>query len=99
MFNHKQERNLSPERLEYLKSRKRRKVSVLVTQIVILVVFLAQWEILARLNIVDSFITSQPSRIVNTIINLYKEGQLLHHIGITCLETVVALQPVQCLVR
>ncbi len=89
MFKHKQETNLSQERLEYLKSKKRRKVSVLVTQLVILVVFFAQWEILARLNIVDSFITSQPSRIVNTIINLYREGQLFHHIGITCWETVV----------
>lgn len=80
--------NISKERLAYLRAKKRRKVSVLATQILLLVAFFAQWEILARLNIVDSFITSQPSRIINTIANLYREGQLFHHIAITCWETV-----------
>lgn len=39
MFKHKQTTILSKERFEYLKAKKRRKVSVLVTQLVILVVF------------------------------------------------------------
>ena len=37
---------VSEERLEYLKSRKVKKVSIILTQILILVVFLAQWEII-----------------------------------------------------
>jgi NitT/TauT family transport system permease protein len=80
---------VSKERLAYLKQIKVRKVSITLTQILILIVFLAQWEILARLKIIDPFITSQPTRIINTILNLYRENQLFQHIGVTCLETVV----------
>lgn len=81
--------NVSSERLNYLKAIKVKKISILLTQLMILIIFFAQWEICARLKIYDSFITSQPSRIVNTIINLYNEGQLFQHIGITCWETIV----------
>lgn len=81
--------NVSKERLAYLKTIKVKKTSILVIQILILIVFFAQWEICARLKIIDPFITSQPSRIVNTILNLYKEGQLFQHIAITCWETIV----------
>jgi NitT/TauT family transport system permease protein len=80
---------VSIERLEYLRTRKSKKVSIILTQILILTVFLVQWEICARLKIIDSFITSQPSRIVSTIINLYNEGQLFQHIAVTCWETIV----------
>lgn len=81
--------NLSSERIEYLRARRKRKILINLTQVLILLVFFALWEILARLKVIDSFITSQPSRIINTISNLYNEGQLFQHIGITCLETVV----------
>lgn len=80
--------NLSNERKLYLKRLKKEKTSVLVTQILILVGFIALWEILANLNIIDSFITSQPSRILNTLINL-SSNDLLHHICVTTYETVV----------
>jgi NitT/TauT family transport system permease protein len=48
----------------------------------------AFWEIAANLKFIDSFVTSQPSRMVKTLINLYKDGDLFLHIGVTCLETV-----------
>lgn len=83
------ELEISKERLEYLRSRKIRKTSIFITQVLILIAFFVSWEVCARLKIIDSFITSQPSRIVNSIINLYNEGQLFHHIGITCWETIV----------
>ena len=37
---------------------------------------------------IDSFITSQPSRILKTFINLF-ENKLLMHLGITCEETLI----------
>lgn len=80
--------SLSNERKLYLKKLKREKFLVVLTQILLLVGFIAVWEILARLNIIDSFITSQPSRILNTLINL-TSNDLLHHIGVTTYETVV----------
>ncbi|WP_027631211.1 ABC transporter permease [Ruminiclostridium cellobioparum] len=81
--------NPSKERIQYLKARKRKKFLISLTQIMLLIVFIAQWEICARLKLIDPFITSQPSRIVNTIIRLYNEGQLFQHIGVTCFETIV----------
>ncbi|EGW40541.1 ABC transporter permease [Desulfosporosinus sp. OT] len=80
---------ISQEHQEYLRRAKMRKLWILFIQLLILVVALALWEICADAKIVDPFITSQPSRILNTIMRLYQEGVLFQHIGITCLEAVV----------
>ena len=79
---------ISQDRKKYLKKIKRNKKAVLATQIIILVGFLAIWEILASANIIDSFITSQPSRILNTFMNL-TSNDLLKHILVTTYETVI----------
>lgn len=79
---------VSAERKEYLKNKKRISKLVLFTQIAILIAFLLLWEFLARKNIIDSFITSQPSRIWNTFMNL-RTNNLLEHIGVTVYETVI----------
>ena len=57
---------ISKERKLYLRNIKKNKFMVLFTQIFILVLFLGIWEILANKGIIDSFITSQPSRILNS---------------------------------
>ncbi len=82
------EKNVSKERKEYLKKKKRRQYLIWITQISVLVAFLAIWEILADKKIIDSFIMSQPSRIWETFINL-GSNDLLKHIGVTVYETVV----------
>lgn len=79
--------NISSEHREYLRKVKRRKLTILATQIMIIALFFALWEMAARLRIIDPFITSQPSRIIETLGNLYREGQLFKHIGVTCAET------------
>ena len=79
---------ISDERRKYLKKIKREKWLVLIAQISILIGFLLIWEILANKNIIDSFITSQPSRIFNTFINL-GSNDLLKHIGVTTYETII----------
>ncbi|TWH59643.1 NitT/TauT family transport system permease protein [Desulfitobacterium sp. LBE] len=81
--------NSSPEHRAYLKKVRHEKVKVRVTQALILIIALGLWEICARAGIVDPFITSQPSRVLKTMINLHQEGVLLHHIAITCMETIV----------
>ena len=80
--------SISQERKQYIKHNRKRKILVFVTQIAILVGFLAIWEILANMNIIDSFIMSQPSRIWETLTNLGSNG-LLMHIKVTVYETVV----------
>ena len=57
-------------------------------RLLILIFFFAAWEIAANLKLIDSFITSQPSRVLRTLGNLYREGQLFTHISVTCLETI-----------
>ena len=81
-------KSISTERKKYLKAIKKRNYLVLLTQILILVGFLGLWEILARQNIIDSFIMSQPSRILDTFMNL-TSNDLLKHIGVTVYETII----------
>jgi NitT/TauT family transport system permease protein len=66
------------------------KIYIRIIQFMIVVVALGLWELCANAKLVDPFITSQPTRIIKTMIRLYEEGVLLHHIGITCLEAIVA---------
>lgn len=81
--------NFSPEHLNYLRHVKRQKLGIRFIQLLILLLALGLWEICADYKIVDPFITSQPSRVIATIIGLYKQGVLFQHIGITCLEAIV----------
>ena len=79
---------ISKERKEYIRKNKRQKRLVTLVQILILVIFLGVWELLADARIIDSFITSQPSRILETFMNL-GSNDLLKHIGVTVYETIV----------
>lgn len=84
-----QDTEISHEHKMYLKRIRMEKLWVRFIQLLILAVALILWEICANTKIVDPFITSQPTRILKTILNLYEEGALFQHIGITCLEAVV----------
>ncbi len=79
---------ISKDRRVYLRKQKANKIAILTVQILIVVGFIALWEILANLGIIDSFIASQPSRILKTFMNL-SENDLLTHVGITCFETMI----------
>ena len=79
---------MSEDRKNYLRKKKFRKIEILATQILIVVAFIGIWELLARLGKIDSFITSQPSRIVKTFLNL-SSNDLGRHLRITCIETLV----------
>lgn len=83
-----QKKNNSEERKKYLKKIRLTKILTLFTQITIAVAFIALWEILANKGVIDSFITSQPSRMLKTFMNLSQNG-LLEHLGVTCYETIV----------
>lgn len=80
---------ISIEHAEFLKRVKLKKYSIYAIQFLILIMFFVLWELMAKFKIIDPFITSQPSRVIRTIANLYKEGRLFYHIGITCMETIV----------
>lgn len=83
-----QKKNNSEERKKYLRKNTITKLSIIITQITLVVLFIILWEILANKGIIDSFITSQPSRMLKTFMNL-SQNNLLEHIGVTCYETIV----------
>lgn len=83
-----QKKNKSEERKRYLRKITVTKVSIFITQISLVILFIALWEILAGKGIIDSFITSQPSRMLKTFMNLSQNG-LLEHLGVTVYETIV----------
>ena len=84
----KNKKSISKDRKVYLKSIKKKKFIILFSQLAILIGFIAIWEILGDLEIIDTFIMSQPSRILDTFMNL-TSNDLLKHIGVTTYETVV----------
>lgn len=77
---------VSRERTLYLRRKRRRTHLVHACQIGFLVFFFSQWEISARLGWIDSFILSQPSRILETLRNM-SQNHLMMHVGVTLYET------------
>lgn len=84
----KNKNNYSREHLAYLKKQRKNKTFIVIMRWLILVAVLGLWELLAQLRVIDPFVTSSPSRVVNTIISLHENGTLYYHIGITLGETV-----------
>lgn len=66
-------KNISQDRQKYLRKIKINKMAVLSTQILIVIAFIMLWEVLANMGIIDSFIASQPSRIIKTFMNLSRK--------------------------
>lgn len=80
----------SKQQREYLKKYKRYKRIILLIQIMIIVIFIFTWEYLSNNNIINSFIFSSPSKVINTIIDLYLANNLFRHIWVTIYETLIA---------
>ena len=79
----------SQSQIDYLKKLKERKTLVTVFQISILILFFVLWEVAARMEWIDPFIFSQPSRMAEALVQLTATGEIFRHIGITVYETVV----------
>lgn len=79
---------MSDERKRYLRKVKMQKVIILGSQVLLLIAFLGLWEFAANKGMIDSFITSSPSRIAKTFAN-FSSNNLFEHIKVTCYETVV----------
>lgn len=80
----------SKEHQKYLKRIKKEKLLVHLTQVLIIIGLFSIWEILAKLNIINTFLYSSPNKILNTIINLLQSNTLLTHIGITLYEVIIS---------
>jgi len=78
---------VSSAQAEYLQACKRERWFIRSWQWVIMLLFLGLWEVGARVGFINAFVFSSPSRVVETIISMAKDGSLWYHTGITLAET------------
>lgn len=79
----------SKEHLIYLKKYKKRKRIIILFQLLIIIFFIIIWQLLADLNLINTFLFSSPKNIINTIIKLHSSN-LYDHILITLFETIIS---------
>ncbi len=80
----------SKEHKLYLKSIKRNKIFIIISQIFLLIFLLTLWEVASNLGWINSFIYSSPSKVLDTIIGLHQDGNLYIHIFTTVYETLLS---------
>ena len=80
---------ISAAQQEYVKNYMVRLRKIKLYRFLILIVFIFLWEITTHFRIVNPFIFSSPSRIIECILTMAKDGSIFYHVGITLLETLV----------
>lgn len=85
----KNKQQFSNEHYLYLKKHKKQKYFILSMQIVLFLAVVGIWELLTSIGILDPFFVSSPSRIFNTIVDMFKTGESWVHIGTTLYETIL----------
>lgn len=80
----------SNEHKVYLKKCKKEKIFIISFQIGIIVLFIFLWQILANLGVINTFISSSPKQVLDTIIMLHNTNNLYNHIWITFYETIIS---------
>ncbi len=87
---HPNDSNPSPRQLAYLAAERRHRVQVRIVRVMLLVLFLALWELLSELGAIDSFIFSSPARVLTCFLQMAADGSIFLHTGVTLLETLVS---------
>ena len=79
----------SAEYLAYLRRERRQRVMVQVSRVLLLFGFLGIWEILAQTRVVNPMLTSYPSAVWPTFLDLLQNGNLMLHTWATFRATLV----------
>lgn len=74
----------------YLDGIRREKIRVNCARVLILVIFIAAWEVCAQSGIINDFIFSSPSRIVKCFVSMCADGSLFRHVWVTLYETFIS---------
>jgi NitT/TauT family transport system permease protein len=80
---------VSERHARFLRALRLRQIWVIVVQFAVLVAFLGLWQFAASQRIIDPFITSQPTAIVQKFLELVGDGSLAAHVAITVFETLL----------
>jgi NitT/TauT family transport system permease protein len=78
---------VSERHAQFLRALRRRQTTVVVVQFAVLAAFLGLWQLAATWRIIDPFITSQPSAIMQKLAELASDGSLGYNVAITVIET------------
>ena len=81
---------MSEEHKKYLKQIKKNKITIITLQISLALFIIILWQISANNNWINTFISSSPKEIIKTVIKLYNDGSLIHHIFITFYEVIIS---------
>jgi len=81
---------MSKEYKIFLKKKRINKILTIFFQLLILISIISIWELLAKKELINTFIYSSPSKIIETIINLHNTNNLYNHIWITIYETLIS---------
>lgn len=80
---------LSKDRKKFLQKIRTKKIVVIISQIMLLALFLGLWEILTYYRILDPFFFSSPSRMYKNFFYLLEHNNLMYHIGVTLYEAIL----------
>ena len=88
---------ISPEQLKYLKEIKRQNFTIMLSRFLLLFLFIILWESASALGWIDSFFFSSPSAIATLFLDVCKDFEIIRHISVTLLETIVSFLAVTLL--
>jgi NitT/TauT family transport system permease protein len=80
---------VSERHARFLRRLRLRQLGVVAAQFGVLIAFLGLWQWAAAQRLIDPFITSQPTAIVQKFLELVGDGSLAPHVAITVLETLL----------
>lgn len=80
----------SEEHKIYIKKIKKNRLLVIISQLFIILSIIVIWQLLANFKVINTFITSSPLDILNTIIKLNNTNNLYIHIWVTVYETMIS---------
>ena len=78
---------MSDRQLAFIRQAARQKRIILGLRLLIFVLFIALWEISTKLEWIDSFIFSSPSRILFCFLEMAESHTIFYHVGVTLGET------------
>lgn len=81
--------SLSQGYQDYLKKKHKKRRTIVLWQIATIILFVVLWEVLARLELVNTFLLSSPAAIVKLFIDYLQNGSIFMHIGVSVWETVL----------
>lgn len=80
----------SQEHKEYLRKIKLNNLFVRISQISIILLFVIVWQLLADKQVINTFISSSPRNVFDTIVKLHNTNNLYNHIWVTFYETLIS---------